>query len=141
MPGFKEKILYIGDKEFEDTFSNEVFARVLTRTHPKNNGKPWTIDEIYTLRQEKKFSDALIKAVAKECGLNYISKPELAAKLGSLIEVEEIPPVVIQLFKKARDIAGIKAVGEQPDLCLHDKDVVERFGTLTSLYCCLLVYS
>ena len=106
---FNEKVLYIGDKEFEDTFSNEVFVRVLTEVRPKNNGTPWTVDEIEELRQEKKFSDALIKAVAEECKPNYISKPELATALGSLIEVEEIPPVVKQLFEKARGIAGVGA--------------------------------
>lgn len=109
---FNEKILYIGDKEFEDTFSNEVFVRVLTKVRPKNNGTPWTVDEIDELRQKEKFSDALIKAVAEGCEPNYISKPELATMLGSLIEVREIPPVITQLFEKARNIAGIGAVRE-----------------------------
>ena len=102
-----EKIAYIGDKEFEDAFSNDIYVRVLTEARPKNNGSSWTADDIEAMRREKKFSDALTKAVAKECRPHYISKPELATLLGTSIGVEEIPSAVKQLFEKARDVAGI----------------------------------
>ncbi len=109
---FSERIVYVGDQEFEDTFSNEVFVRVLTELRPKNNGLPWTVDDIEKIRQKQKFSNALINAVAAECKPNYISKPELATLLGTSIEVQEIPLVVRELFEKARDIAEVRAEGE-----------------------------
>jgi len=104
---FAEKIAYIGDKEFEDTFSNDIYVRVLTKARPKNNGFSWTTGDIEAMRRRKKFSDALTKVVAKECRPHYLSKPELATLLGTSIGVEEIPSAVKQLFEKARNIAGI----------------------------------
>ena len=104
---FAEKIVYVGDKEFEDTFSNDIYVRVLTEARPKNNGSSWTTGDIEAMRREKKFSDALTKAVAEECRPRHLSKPELATLLGTSIGVEEIPSAVKQLFEKARDIAGI----------------------------------
>ncbi len=105
---FDERIVYIGDNEFEDTFSDDIFVRVLEEARPKNNDSPWTVSDIDAMRQQKKFSTALTDAVAKECKPNYISKPELATLLGTSIDVSEIPPVVKQLFERARAIAGIE---------------------------------
>lgn len=104
---FAERVVYIGENEFEDTLTNDVFVRVLTDARPKNNGSPWTVEDIEMMRKKKKFSAALISAVAKECKPNYITKPELATLLGSSIEIDEIPSAVTQLFERARDIAGV----------------------------------
>jgi len=108
---FKEKLIYIGDEEFEDAFSNEVFVRVLTKARPKNSGSPWTVDDIEAMRQDGKFSKALTKAVAEECKPNFIKKPDLADLLGRSVDVSEIPPAIKELFEKARKIAGIEAKG------------------------------
>ncbi len=108
---FDESLIYIGNEEFEDAFSNDVYVRVLTEARPKNNGSSWTTGDIEAMRREKKFSDALIKAVAEECRPHYINKPELATLLGDSIGVDEIPLAVKKLFEKARKIAGIEAKG------------------------------
>ena len=105
---FDERIVYIGDNEFEDTFSDDIFVRVLEEARPKNNDSPWTVSDIDAMRQQKKFSTALTDAVAKECKPNYISKPELATLLGTSIDVSENPPVVKQLLERASAIAGIE---------------------------------
>ncbi|EHQ36309.1 AAA family ATPase [Methanoplanus limicola] len=105
---FKERLIYIGEKEFEDTFSNEVILSVLNRYRPKKDEKLWIDEDIRKMREKNKFSDEIISCVAKECKPNYLNKPELGTFLASLIEKEDIPQTVKDLFSKARDISGVE---------------------------------
>ncbi len=106
---FEEKVLFIGDKEFEDTFENEVFVKVLNNKRPKNNELLWNEEEIENIRiNVEKFSNGITKAVADFCKPNYISKPELGTYLGQGIEIDEIPEKAKELFRRAREIANIE---------------------------------
>lgn len=59
-----ETAFFIGSKEFEDAFSDEHWVRALNQRYPKADGTPWREQEIASLRDEEKFSDALTRLVA-----------------------------------------------------------------------------
>ncbi|MHB1416643.1 MAG: ATP-dependent nuclease [Chloroflexota bacterium] len=105
---FANKVLYVGSQEFEDTFSDEVITSCLNRERPKNDKSSWTVEEIREIRTKaKKFSRELVKAVKEQCPPHYIGKPELGTLLSETVEEGQIPDVVVELFEKARRIAGI----------------------------------
>ncbi|MDW7732931.1 MAG: AAA family ATPase [Methanolobus sp.] len=104
---FDEKLMLIGEKELEDTFSDDFIAEVLNKHRKKNNSSEWEPDEIKELRKFKKFSDAILAAVAQNCSPNYLNKPQLGRFFAEECTEEIIPDKVKELFKKARTIAGI----------------------------------
>lgn len=104
---FDEKLMLIGEKELEDTFSDDFIAEVLNKHRKKNNSSEWGPDEIKELRKSKKFSDAILAVVAQNCSPNYLNKPQLGRFFAEECTEEIIPDKVKELFKKARTIAGI----------------------------------
>ena len=99
--------VFIGDKEFEDTFSNDIFVEILTKYRPKKNSYPWSSTEIEALRDTGKFSDRIVKIVWENCNPLSIKKPELGIMLATETKTEDIPSSIIELFTKARAIAKI----------------------------------
>jgi predicted ATP-dependent endonuclease of OLD family len=103
-----ERLLYIGDKEFEDAFSDDVLARALQEAYPKADDI-WQPEEIAALRGCKKMSDALKKLVhchGTPTG-NKWGKPVLGKFLGrACCSADQIPHEIIALFRLARQIAG-----------------------------------
>ena len=105
---FSERVMFIGKKEFEDSFTDAIIVQVLNKKRKKNDGSAWLEKEIAQLRQpDKKFSDLIIKSVAEQCKPNYLSKPELGLYLGEEVDVGSIPKKIIELFTKCRKIAEI----------------------------------
>jgi len=97
-----EKIFYIGNKEFEDLFSNSLIAKVLNELYPKNTEK-WQESEISTLRNldnGKSFLKNLQDEVYTKTGINF-DKASFALKLGEQCEPQEIPEKIQEIFKKA----------------------------------------
>lgn len=105
-----QRILYIGNQEFEDSFSNDVIAQCLQENWPKSQGV-WEANEISHIRDEdKKFSKSLghelIYQYSREDLRSSWSKPRLGRKLASICSVENIPEEITELFELARNIAG-----------------------------------
>lgn len=104
----EDQIFYIGDREFEDAFSDEVLCTCLSDAWPRIDGSPWTTEHLQPLREnaEKKFSDALLALVyqntetGREC-----KKSVLGLELAKHSPVQQIPEPIICLFEKAREIA------------------------------------
>jgi hypothetical protein len=103
------RLLYIGDQEFEDAFSDEIIARCLQNKWPKSDGE-WESDDVVPLREENKFSKALRKAVWENTteDLPRWSKPIFGRALARCCNEEEIPEAVLNLFEAARIIAKLK---------------------------------
>lgn len=100
-------MIYIGVKEFEDAFSDEVLARSLELGFPKEEGS-WTKEEISAIRGDKKISDALGRLVfekSNQVGSKW-GKPEFGKSLGRICTREEISQEIGRLFELARDISG-----------------------------------
>lgn len=104
-----EQVLFIGDQEFEDAFSDISISRTLQLHWPKSDGNEWSTDEISALRSQGKFSELLRKTVwgnTPQDG-NPWSKPIFGRALAESCEIHEIPEAIIDLFTIARKITGI----------------------------------
>jgi predicted ATP-binding protein involved in virulence len=104
-----ERLLYIGDQEFEDAFSDAVIARCLQKKWPKSEGE-WGPGDIEPLReQDKKFSDALwedlVCQYTKQALRSSWSKPVFGKELARCCSEEEIPEAILKLFETARIVA------------------------------------
>jgi putative ATP-dependent endonuclease of OLD family len=103
-------LIYIGQKEFEDSFSDETICSCLNEVWPRIDNETWTSAHLSGIRSEsnKKFSDGLM-------GLIYLNsesdisntKPVYGQKLASICPLDLIPERVIHLFNRARDIARV----------------------------------
>ncbi|WP_135605542.1 AAA family ATPase [Methanococcoides sp. NM1] len=112
---FSEKIIYIGNKELEDSFSDTFIVKVLNKHRPKEGLLNWTTEEISQLKEEKKCSDAIIKAVAENCDSNYISKPELGKYFAEECTIDDIPEDVKRLFISVRKIIDYEEEEEEEE--------------------------
>ena len=103
-------LILIGQKEFEDAFSDEAICFCLNEIWPRADNAAWTTFDLAGIRSEpnKKFSDRLM-------GLIYLhsdshvsnTKPVYGQKLASVCPIEMIPERVIHLFNRAREIARV----------------------------------
>jgi hypothetical protein len=103
---FNQKLMLVGDKEFEDSFSDDFLASVLNKHRPKVNSSFWAVEDITKLRNDGKFSDAILKEVALNCNGNYINKPLLGKYLAEECSEDDIPLKVKELFVTIRAITG-----------------------------------
>jgi len=103
-------LILIGQKEFEDAFSDETICLCLNEIWPRTDNEPWTIAHLTDIRSEpnRKFSDRLMGLIYQNSE-NDISntKPVYGQKLASICPLEMIPERVIHLFNRAREIARV----------------------------------
>lgn len=105
---FSEKILLVGEKEFEDAFSDSFIIKVLNKHRPKNDFSEWTWLEVNQMRDSEKFSEAITAAVGKNCNPKYLNKPQLGRYFAEECSIDDIPVKVKDLFTKTRTIIGIE---------------------------------
>ena len=114
---YKNNIIYLGNNEFEDCFSNEYISHVLNESkYKKNEGKLWSEDDINNCRGSDKFSDKIKDMVNKyisengapENGEDYITKPILGKLLADYIQPEHIPMDIKNVINRIRTVAGIE---------------------------------
>jgi putative ATP-dependent endonuclease of the OLD family len=105
----RDRLFYVGVREFEDSFSDEVILGVLNKKYPKKEGG-WSTEEVSALRRDdKKFSDELKGMIYSKCtdSVKRVSKPEFGKNLGEECKSDEhIPEVIKKLFESARTVAG-----------------------------------
>lgn len=111
--GFSEEnmeknVIYVGDKEYEDAFSNEDLCACLSEVWPRVDGRSWTNEDLQPLREDdKKFSSALLELIyvntntGPEC-----KKPVLGVELAKRCLLERIPDPIKRLFERSREISG-----------------------------------
>lgn len=103
-------VIYIGQVEFEDVFSDEIIVKALTAGWPKVDGE-WIVEDIRAVRSGGKFSDAIRKLVhesnVQENTMNW-SKPEFGKVLANECPVDQLPGSIIEFFKIVRAVAGIE---------------------------------
>jgi len=101
------QVHYIGLKEFEDAFSDEIWARMAQFNFPKSSGKVWGTLDFASLRGHPKFSKDLQVLIQSESGIDYEPpKSELGYKLAQCVDKAEIPKVILQCFDKANKLAN-----------------------------------
>jgi putative ATP-dependent endonuclease of OLD family len=91
---------FVGTREFEDAFGDELWTRVGNAAWPPRDKPEWSSDDFATLRSQKgKFSDQL-------CGLFRASKPEIAYQLAKTVsDRSDIPSEIQTCFEHALALA------------------------------------
>lgn len=105
-------VILVGNKEFEDTFSDTLICRCLNVYWPKMLGEHWESWEIKSLRSKGKFSGSIIDIVNRYIYDNdtknskRISKPEFGKKIAELANVDELKkiPEIAELTAKISTI-------------------------------------
>jgi putative ATP-dependent endonuclease of the OLD family len=95
------QVFFVGESEFEDSFSNDFLAKIGNEHYQVSSQKTWTPEEIALLRQvDEKFSSLLGREFAS-------SKPDIGYKIGlTLSDKDEIPDVIRRALQKALDKAN-----------------------------------
>ena len=111
-------IISIGEREFEDIFTDEVWAKVCEKNWPRQDGK-WDSGMIKNVREGNdtintgKFSEDLKNVIQRDAGVKGgLGKPEMGQKLAEYLGREEnlslVPSEIQGVFKQARQIAGVE---------------------------------
>ena len=103
-------LILIGQKEFEDAFTDEAICVCLNQVWPRSDGELWNPAHFSEIRNEpdKKFSDRLMGLIYRSSESDVLNtKPIYGQKLASICPIEMIPERVIYLFQKAREIACV----------------------------------
>lgn len=89
----------MGDKEFEDVFSDELICRCLNTHWPKKGQERWELGDISNLRTHGKFSNRVIGLVGKYINENYDrntrkpGKPEFGKRIAEIATDGEISAI------------------------------------------------
>lgn len=107
---FDNNIIFIGDKEFEDCFTNDYIARVLNKSlYKKNNEELWMPHDIEEHRKADKFSESIINMVNRYISSNsrceFINKPILGTLLAENINETAIPLDINRVIHKIRQVS------------------------------------
>lgn len=101
-----DRIHFVGTKEFEDAFTDEIYLRAANQHWKKADGSDWTSEEFTVLRNEEDFAGKLVSLVRKSTKSN-IGKPEIGLHLAkSLRDVSEIPPQIKKCVEHAFAMAN-----------------------------------
>ncbi len=96
------QVHFVGPRELEEAFSNEVWARVGNAFYPRDGDQSWKGEDFEQMRhdQQRKFKDALLQAFRTD-------PATLGLKLAHAVEVaDEIPEPIRSCFDGARTIAN-----------------------------------
>ena len=107
-------IFYVGEREFEDAFADEVLCTCLEGVWPRADGTSWMPEHLQPLRRnaDKKFSDALLGLVYQSVETGpECKKHVLGVELAKCCPIEHIPEPIIDLFERSREIAGVSRGG------------------------------
>ncbi|HUI88356.1 MAG TPA: AAA family ATPase [Anaerolineales bacterium] len=100
------QVYYIGVKEYEDAFSDDLWARMAQANYPKLSGIPWQSSDFASLRTNPKFSKAVQGLIQKDANIEEPSKLELGYKLAQCINIEEIPLAIVNCMARAYQLAN-----------------------------------
>lgn len=107
----KNNTIYIGNKEFEDAFSDETICDCLCKVWPRVDKMDWALEHLLSLRQDadkKKFSDALMGLIRANSEEGPESKkPIFGYQIAKHCPIDKIPTEINELFRRAREIAGL----------------------------------
>jgi putative ATP-dependent endonuclease of OLD family len=101
-----KQVHYVGVKEFEDSFPDDIWLRMAQINFPKQSGESWTKSDFAAIRGNPKFSKALQELIQKEANVEEPTKLELGFKLAQCINANEIPQAIMNCIEHAYGIAN-----------------------------------
>jgi putative ATP-dependent endonuclease of OLD family len=106
----EESLIYIGQKEFEDAFLDDVLCFCLNEVWPRCDGSVWQSEHINHLREnpERKFSDGLMGIIHQNSESATPNKKSIfGSELAKRCSQDKIPAEISILFERARQIASV----------------------------------
>jgi putative ATP-dependent endonuclease of OLD family len=101
------QVHYVGTKELEDSFSDDLWARMAQTYFPKVSGIAWSAIDFAKLRTHPKFSKAIQQLLRVEAGLGYEPlKADLGYKLAQCVVDKDVPTVIVQCLEQAYKLAN-----------------------------------
>lgn len=92
--------MYIGDpRELEDIFSDELWTRAANKEYPRMDEREWVPEDFAQLRDEKKFSDAVLETLRTSSEVGPKGKPDMVSTLVLTLRTrEEVPEQLCVIF-------------------------------------------
>jgi hypothetical protein len=105
------QVTFVGQKEFEDAFSDAVIVAALNAEFPREDGRAWEVADIQPARAADKFSYELTRIAVAGCVREKKGtakrKPELAAAIaGQCRTHSEVPPALVSALEIVRQRTG-----------------------------------
>ncbi len=100
------QVHYIGVKEFEDAFPDDLWVRMAQAHYPKQSGISWSASDFAALRVNPKFSKAVQGLIQTEADVEEPSKLDLGFKLAQCINADEIPSAITECLEQAYKLAN-----------------------------------
>lgn len=98
-------LFFVGNKEFEDAFSDEQWAGALQHSFRPAQGA-WTPADIAAIRSSSSFGDDLCSLVRARCPASLATKPDLGYALSQHIESLDAIPAQIRRACEAAQTAA-----------------------------------
>lgn len=101
-----KQVYFVGSKEFEDVFPDEIYLRAAKLFWAKSDGSEWKIEEFSKLRSSQDFS-AEVVALIRRSVRKTTNKPQIGFDLAkSLNDSSEIPPQLLSCIEHAYNLAN-----------------------------------
>lgn len=96
----QNQVFFIGQMEFEDSFTDETYVSFANESYPRTDGRSWEFNDFSNLRMDGKFSEKLTRLFRE-------GKPSIGYKMGNYVKEKEIiPQAIIEVLKKADEFAN-----------------------------------
>ncbi len=107
-----EQVDYIGTKEFEDIFTDEIIAAALNQAFPLPDAATWIPNTIAEMRAcGTKFSSDLNDEVRRSCQPKFrhdAKKPSIALAIANqCVTSNSVPAELVRVFERLREWVGI----------------------------------
>ena len=96
----QKQVFFVGTKEYEDAFPDEVYERAAAKFWPKHDKSAWSRQEFADLRASTDFCDELTRLLRSNTHTN-MSKPEIGRGIARVIDTEEIPKEILTCLDEA----------------------------------------
>ena len=94
----RKQVFFVGTVEYEDVFSDDLYATTANTNWPKQNGRQWINADFAAIRGPR-FCDDLFALLQRESQA-WVTKPDLGEAIAKTITVPEIPQQIIDCFNK-----------------------------------------
>jgi predicted ATP-dependent endonuclease of OLD family len=103
------RIVYVGNSEFEDAFSDECLLDCINQHYPRSDGREWLVGDIAPYRSNSggKFSHDFLEVSVGREARKHVAKPEFGRKLAEGVDPALVPQAICQVFDLARADAGV----------------------------------
>ena len=94
------QVFFVGTKEYEDAFTDDVYERAANSCWAKHDGSAWSRQEFTRLRAADDFCDALF-ALLRGNTHKYLKKAEVGMDVAKVVNTNEIPNEIISCLNEA----------------------------------------